>query len=147
MPFNEDKGAGRYWQCFLTRNVQFDCGTPYFVENEEELQTIFAYTATEHGAVSENLPRRHVPVSVCKSLQSSWERLAKNQKYVCLMGVFDGKRATPHKSSSIKKLGWIWESVKTKRECLSPLAAGDWIGCENPHPNAITIPAIHMHQH
>jgi hypothetical protein len=71
MPFNEDKGIGRYWQCFLTRNVQFDCGTRYFVENEEELQTIFAFTATEHGAVSEYLPRRHVPVSVCKSLQSS----------------------------------------------------------------------------
>ena len=119
MPFNENKGGGRYWQCFSTSKVQFDCGTPYFVENEEELQTIFAYTASEQGVVSEYLPRRHVPLSVCKSLQSSWELVAKNQKYVCLMGVYDGKRTLPHKSPSVKKLGWTWESVKSKRKCLS----------------------------
>jgi hypothetical protein len=115
--FNEDDDRGRYWKCYLTRNVTFSCGEPFFVENEEELEVIFKFTVSEKEMSSTYYPRRHVPISVCKDLQKRWKQLTRNQPHVCFLGVYDGKRIATKNGSTSKRLVWTWNSLKTKKGC------------------------------
>ncbi len=117
--FDEGKPGGWYWKCFSAHSVKFDCGVPYDVENDDERQTIFSFSAIQRGVIFEYLPRRHVPLSVCKSLEKSWKRLSRTQDYVCLMGIYHGANIGSAENLSTKKLSWTWSILKTKRGCVS----------------------------
>jgi hypothetical protein len=117
--FDEGKPGGWYWKCFSAQSVKFDCGVPYDLENDDEKQTYFVFSAVEAGRIFEYSPRRHVPLSVCKSLEKSWKRLSRNQDYVCLMGIYHGANIGSEENLSTKKLSWTWSSLKTKRGCVS----------------------------
>jgi hypothetical protein len=120
--FNEDDYSGRFWKCYLTKDVKFECDEPFFVENEEELEVFYTFTASERDKSSTYYPRRHVPVSVCKDLKRRWNQLTKNQKHVCLLGVYDGKRIEDQNGSTTKELIWRWNSLRTKKGCEADFA-------------------------
>lgn len=115
--FNEDDDRGRFWKCYLTKNVTFDCGEPFFVENEEELEVLFTFTAFESVIPSIYYPRRHIPVSVCKDLKKRWKQLTRNQKHVCFLGVYNGKRTDIKNGVTTKRFAWGWNSLRTKKGC------------------------------
>lgn len=55
---------------------------------------------------------------------TTWKRLMKNQEYVCIGGAFAGTYKKIENGQEIKKHGWIFKNLKTKKGCDSYFS--DW---------------------
>ncbi len=118
--FDRDITGFDYWQCFPTKNVTvwYDKGVydPYdkVVRSDPHISVkMMPMTTLEYE------PRRNFSVDYAKEKVSTWKRLIKNEKYVCIGGAFAGAHKKIKNGTEITEQGWIFENLKTKKGCDS----------------------------
>jgi hypothetical protein len=63
--------------------------------------------------------RRAKEVTYCRDFKKAWNKLTKNETYICLYGEA-GSFETENVDSKPRKVkNWIWDKVKTKKGCYS----------------------------
>jgi hypothetical protein len=120
MPFNWDITGFDYWQCFPIKNVTvwYDKGVydPYdkVVRSDPHI-SIKAADMVMHDYE----PRRNFSIDYAKEKVTTWKRLIKNEKYVCIGGAFAGTHKKIMDGREVTEHGWIFENLKTKKGCDS----------------------------
>jgi hypothetical protein len=113
---NEFQPAFRRWQCFPTKDVSFEYETwkandPMGSESIIVDLCVFSIEVKNTRPTHSYGGRRAYRLAFCKKLQKSWNRLTKNESYVCLNG-------HPEHYKHNKK-NWTWEQFKTSKGCES----------------------------
>lgn len=123
-PFSVKREAQyNYWQCFSREDVSLILeGMGYsseeigWKENHGDLKIV---VGVGKGISHEYVMRRLGSISGCKEVFTRWQRLMKNEKYVCLAGRFSGRDIIIENNKEREVYSWIFEKIKTKRGCDS----------------------------
>ena len=118
-PFSPESTAYPYWQCFPRNQMYFDCEFTQYDASEKSKLAILAIGYHKNGETQEYLSRRAIPISACHAHKQDWNRLTKNQNYVCMSGIFIETQIEPDKGTPTKSSAWIFDRFKTAQGCDS----------------------------
>lgn len=122
-PFLPKEGYGYlYWQCFPRDRVSIslkDMGyTSEDIGGEENYSVLKIMISDDSSGYHEYSMRRVWPTSTYEHRFKLWLKLMKNEKYVCLLGDFVNRETIKGAVSQ----HWIFEKIKTKKDCDSYFA-------------------------
>ena len=115
VPFSEKSTSYPYWQCFEITHSKLDCEGSEYDPEEKERVTVMVISARLNGELHEYLSRRVISLSTCRLFQRAWQKLLKNEKYVCISGPLN----FIEKGKQGKRWSWIFDKYKTKKGCDS----------------------------
>lgn len=124
-PYNINKFQPGYmrWQCFPTKDTEFTYEKWMGSDPSGPASVIVEMCAfgfhTLNGNISHSYGgRRAYQIAFCKRLQEEWNKLTKNELYVCLNGSPDSelKKVKNGKNFQYEK-AWTWNQFKTKKGC------------------------------
>jgi hypothetical protein len=120
MPFSERSTSYPYWQCFDVKKANLFCDGTAYDEDEKERLTVMVITGDLDGASHEYITRRAIPLKTCEKFEKDWERLIKDQDFVCVAGPYTNKNQKSGKWVS----HWVFDRFKTLKGCESFFVGG-----------------------
>ena len=126
-PFSVKDGVDyNYWQCFprerVTLNLE-DKGYPPTGSKQDGNYGELTIKVWLNGGVShEYYRRRLVDVDSTAEVFNAWRKLMRNEKYVCLAGLFSSKEEIISDNKKRDNYYWVFEKIKTKKGCDSYFA-------------------------
>lgn len=121
VPFSEKSMAYPYWQCFRTVDTSASCEVMEYDEDEKSVLALLSFSASRQGEKHEYITRRAIHLSDCKSFESDWKRITKNEANVCLSGPYGG---TSEEINGTRNVSWVFDKFKTRRGCVSYFQGG-----------------------
>ncbi len=119
-PFNFDSITHPYWQCFSTEKAHVECDDGEYDSDEKSLMVVMAIVLYKDGMTHEYLSRRGIRLDVCKEYLREWELLTSGHNHVCISGAL----ANSNQGDKKDERSWIFESYKTKNDCVSYFDSG-----------------------
>lgn len=113
-PFSENSTSYPYWQCFETTQSQLFCDGDGYDESEKQRLTLLVVSGTRQGEYHEYLSRRAIPLDDCKEYIQDWQRLARDEKYICVSGPYHRREKT---ETGQWISHWTFDKFKTKKGC------------------------------
>lgn len=112
-----------YWQCFPRANVAITLRDKGYsaedIGNIENYGNLFINVWSPNGVSNEYSMRRPWAIDEEEIIFKKWQKLMKNEKYVCLAGSMGRtEKKTKHNKLHIKYF-WIFEKIKTLKGCDS----------------------------
>ncbi|MBP9722128.1 MAG: hypothetical protein KBD64_03100 [Gammaproteobacteria bacterium] len=116
--YNSSVNSGMHWKCYKTsgfslRKLNFGFNNEW----NEDVGDLELNMVDNNGIVNSYGMRRALGLSVIMSYVKIWEKLIKNQKYVCIHGHFIHKKTTQLNSKEPLIYDWIFNKLKTKKGC------------------------------
>lgn len=108
VPFPPDLPSYPYWQCFQIKNVTFVCDNAKGVKPNKLTPTALVILAKDDANQHEYISRRAIEHKDCLSFKKDWQRMTRQETYVCLSGGFIG-------SEDNKKKDWVFDKFKTRK--------------------------------
>lgn len=118
-PFDWKISGLDYWQCFPTKNVSVWYKKGSYDPDEKVVRGNPHITIKASSLVHDYEPQGSYSLDYAKEKVTTWKRLMKNQKYVCIGGAFAGTYKKIENGQEIIEHGWIFENLKTKKGCDS----------------------------
>jgi hypothetical protein len=105
-----------YWQCFSTRDVTVECDTDQTEPPASRTEAFLVVVAKGKKGWQEYLARHSMDTTDCREFQSTWRKLTRHQRHVCISGPFGD-----FKPGAIEAPGeyWIFDKYKTPLGCDS----------------------------
>lgn len=116
VPFTNELSAYAYWQCFETKKARLLCDGYGYDEDAKDFLTALVAQGTNDSGRHEYVSRRAISFGTCKSLKREWEKLTKDEKYVCISGPFTSIQKLKNNQKSFL---WTFDKFKTKKGCAS----------------------------
>ena len=116
-PFSEQDRISPYpyWQCFEIRNFKMICERGKYDSHEKVVMSMLVVSGTRDGELHEFISRRPISLWSCRLYKKDWQKLTKNEKYVCVSGADHSKEVKGTKVTWT----WIFGRYKTRRGCDS----------------------------
>lgn len=116
-PFDPLRGSGvEYWQCFKSQDVSVS-----YRSWDDELTDVYCemeIAVNLNGKTTDFYgQRRACPVDYCQLKKLIWDKIMKNQKYVCLGGSYNGRRKMFINGKEIMVRNWVFDKIKTNVGC------------------------------
>ncbi len=112
-----------YWQCFPRENVSItlrDMGhSSEDIGNIENYGDLLINAWSGDGVSNEYSMRRPWAIDEEEKVFHRWQRLMKNEKYVCLAGSVGQTDKKIKNNKLYIKYSWVFEKIKTKKGCYS----------------------------
>lgn len=112
-----------YWQCFPRANVTITLRDKGYssedIGNIENYGDLFINTWSRDGRSNEYSMRRPLVIDDEEIIFKKWQKLMKNEKYVCLAGSMGRAEKKIKKNKLHIKYAWIFEKIKTLKGCDS----------------------------
>ncbi len=118
-----------YWQCFEVRNSKMTCEIGKYDPQEKAMMSMLVVSSTRNSELHEFISRRPVRLRSCRLYKKNWQKLTKNEKYICISGADHSEETSGSKVTS----AWIFGRYKTRKGCDSYFR-GECTGpseCEN----------------
>src|SRR3989344_2319883 len=114
-PFSNEHSSYSYWQCFEVKQSKMVCEGKKYDPDSKARASLLVFSAIRDGETHEFISRRTMPRTSCELYQKNWEKLTKNEKYVCMSG------SDYLREIKKKKIVWNWifNRYKTKKGCDS----------------------------
>ena len=127
LPFSvKDGRGGSYWQCFPRDHVSITLEDMGYSASEiggnENYADLTITVWLDRGISHEYYMRRAWGIDGYQAGFNQWQELMKNEKYVCLAGIFDNQEEIVRGNKKWKKYSWTFEKIKTKKGCSSYFA-------------------------
>ncbi len=120
--FDSSKSSGfSYWQCFTSNSAKMTCEGLSHNEDYKETVTQLIVTIQSNDKIHEYMASRQMPMNNCMQYKMQWNKLLKNQKFVCISGEFLSRKRGKEK---IEHWYWIFDKYKTKNGCDSYAEGG-----------------------
>lgn len=112
-----------YWQCFTRENVTITLRDKGYssedIANSENYGDLFIYVRSHDSVSNEYSMRRPWAIDEVDIIFKKWQKLMKNEKYVCLAGSMGRAEKKIKNNKSYIKYVWIFEKIKTLKGCDS----------------------------
>jgi hypothetical protein len=119
----EQRAHYQYWQCFPRDQVSLslkDKGhSSEDIEGQENLGDLQIEVSLDDHVSHQYFMRKLSAISNYEEVFHRWQKLMKNQSYVCLGGRFGGYEEKTEKGQRQKIYSWTFERIKTKKGCDS----------------------------
>jgi len=115
----KDSGSLVYWQCFPREEVEItlrDMG--YTVEEfgkSDTLSDILLTAYKQPGIKHTYVMRRAYPISAYHDIFMQWERLMRDEKYVCLAGEFRSHQELVNDGIKTEENSWTYSGMRTNK--------------------------------
>jgi hypothetical protein len=119
-PFAGAVTGGNYWQCFKSKDVWIGYEKSHY--SEEDKADVYSFNInvkSNDDKIQRYWRARLIPKDFCEEIESQWNKLLKNQKYVCLGGSFILRENEIKKDKKIQIVVWKFDKIKTKNGCDS----------------------------
>jgi hypothetical protein len=120
VPFSNESISYPYWQCFEVKKADLFCDGTGYDKDEKEWLTVMVITAEREGAFHEYITRRAIPLTVCKEFVNDWNRLTKDEDFVCVAGAYTSRTERSGRWLS----HWVFDRFKTSKGCESFFEGG-----------------------
>ena len=118
-----------YWQCFEIRNSKINCELGKYDPQEKDTMSMLVVSSMRNNELHEFISRRPITYRSCQLYIKDWQKLTKNEKYICISGADHSEKTNGSKVTWT----WIFGRYKTKKGCDSYFQ-GECTGvndCEN----------------
>ncbi len=116
-PFSEQDTISPYpyWQCFESKSSKMVCERGKYESSEKVVMSMLVVSATRNGELHEFISRRPIPLWSCRLYKKNWQKITKNERYVCVSG------ADHYKKVKGREVTWTWifGRYKTRSGCDS----------------------------
>jgi hypothetical protein len=115
-----------YWQCFPRKNVTITLRDKGYssedIGNIENYGDLFINTWSHDGISNEYSMRRPWTIDEDEITFKRWQKLMKNEKYVCLAGSMGRIEKRTKNNKTHIEYSWVFEKIKTLKGCHSYFA-------------------------
>ena len=112
-----------YWQCFPRANVTITLRDKGYssedIGNVENYGDLLINVWLNDSVSNEYSMRRPWAINEEEIIFKKWQKLMKNEKYVCLAGSMGRTEKKTKNSKPHIKYAWIFEKIKTRKGCDS----------------------------
>ena len=116
-PFSKEKNmAYSYWQCFLVKNTTIGCESLGSELNEKEETGYLEISAQSSSGRQAYLVRNAIGMKGCKKRLDIWNKLVKDERYVCLSGSYASSDGAVIGKTETH---WVFDKFKTRKGCES----------------------------
>ncbi|MHB1946748.1 MAG: hypothetical protein ACYCQI_01365 [Gammaproteobacteria bacterium] len=124
-PFTPDEISGgyTYWQCFPREYISITLeDTGYSSEDigwEDNYGDLRIHVQINPQISHEYEMRSRWPVRDFERRFTTWRKMMKNEKYICLAGGFSDRKRKLENGKTQEIYSWTFEKIKTKKGCDS----------------------------
>lgn len=91
------------------------CERGKYDSNEKAVMSMLVVSVLRDRELHEFISRRPIPLKSCRFYQKDWQKLTKNEEYICVSGAEAGKEIKDAKTMWV----WIFGRYKTRKGCDS----------------------------
>jgi len=118
-----------HWKCYRTDGITINYRVmEYSKEHGEDVADLNINAIDEKGIVNQYGMRRGLGVTYCEETSKVWEKLMKEQEYVCINGHYTSNEIELYNGKKQQVIGWVFNKLKTKNGCNNYFASRDCAG-------------------
>lgn len=117
------------WRCFYIKDIEIKYKTWPYTDPADPQKILEVMCDFEMFVKTDSVShvyhgRRGKPESYCHDFKTAWNKLVRDEKYICINGVtITGGRPQKNKKVGQDQVSWTWNKIKTKKGCY-----GFWDG-------------------